>query len=73
MRVRIIMSRSPREVELDIEDLAAFKDEVGKIYSDDVQIWWVTDIKGNEVGLPVEYIGHIDIDTADSARSVGFA
>ncbi len=73
MRVRISMSRSPREVELDIDDLAGFKGEVSKLYADEQQIWWVTDIKGKELGLPVEHIGHIEIDTADSERHIGFA
>ena len=73
MRVRITMSRSPREVEMDINDLAGFKSEVSKLYADDQQIWWVTDIKGKELGLPVEQIGHIEIDTTDQERHVGFA
>ncbi len=73
MRVRITMSRSPREVEIDIEDLAGFKVEVSKLYADEKEIWWVTDIKGKELGLPVENIGHIEIDTTERERQVGFA
>jgi hypothetical protein len=73
MRVRITMSRSPREVVIDIEDLAGFKVEVSKLYADEEEIWWVTDIKGKELGLPVENIGHIEIDTSESERQVGFA
>ena len=73
MRVRITMSRSPREVEMDIDDLAGFKSEVSKLYTDEQQIWWLTDIKGKELGLPVEQIGHIEIDTSDQKRHVGFA
>ncbi|MBK5267563.1 MAG: DUF3107 family protein [Acidimicrobiia bacterium] len=73
MRVRITMSRSPREVEIDIEDLAGFKVEVSKLFADEKEIWWVTDIKGKELGLPVENIGHIEIDTTERERQVGFA
>lgn len=73
MRVRITMSRSPREVEIDIEDLAGFKVEVSKLYAEEKEIWWVTDIKGKELGLPVENIGHIEIDTTERERQVGFA
>ena len=73
MRVRITMSRSAREVELDIEDLAGFKAEVSKLYADEKDIWWVTDVKGKELGLPVENVGHIEIDTTERERQVGFA
>lgn len=73
MRVRITMSRSAREVEMNIDDLAAFKAEVASMYADEDQVWWVTDIKGNELGLPVGHIAHIEVDTSAHERQVGFA
>lgn len=72
MDVRITLARSAREIELEIDDAKAFKAEVDEVFAEEKSIWWVTDTKGNEVGIPVEQVAHVEIDVAASDRQVGF-
>ena len=73
MHVRITMARTAREIDLEIDDAVAFKKELDTVYSTETPLWWVTDVKGIELGLPVSQIGHIEIEDTSAARSVGFA
>lgn len=72
MQVRITLARSAREIEIEVDDVKAFKAEVDEVFGSEGTIWWVTDTKGNEVGIPVEQVAHVEIDQAASARQVGF-
>ena len=65
MRVRIAISDTAREIELEIDDVDGFKSEVESAITDGTAIFWVTDTEGHRVGIPVAKIGYIDISPAD--------
>lgn len=73
MRVRIGISDS-REIELDIESEKSFKDEVGDAFSEgSARMLWVTDIKGRAVGIPVDKIAYVEMESDKDRPSVGFS
>lgn len=71
MRVRIAISETSREIELEIDDVDTFKGEVEAAISEGTPILWVTDTEGHRVGIPVPKIGYIDI-SPDSRMAAGF-
>lgn len=72
MRVRIGVSDSSREIELDIEDVDSFMKEAEAAVSGDAQVLWVTDTDGHKVGIPSGKISFIDI-APEARRSAGFS
>jgi hypothetical protein len=71
MRVRIAISDTAREIELEIDDTDAFKAEVESAISDGTPILWVTDTEEHRVGIPVAKIGYIDI-SPENRMAAGF-
>ncbi len=73
MRVRIGISES-REIEIDVDDEPAFRESVGSAFSDGgTRMLWVTDTKQRSVGIPVDKIAYVEIESEGDKRSVGFA
>lgn len=72
MRVRIGVSDSPREIELDIDDMDPFVEEAEAALSGKTDVLWVTDTEGHKVGIPSGKIGFIDI-APEGRRSAGFS
>ena len=73
MRVRIGISDS-REIELDIKSEKSFKAEVGDAFSEgSSRVLWVTDIKGRAVGIPVDKIAYVEMESDEERPSVGFS
>lgn len=72
MKVRIGVAESSKVVELEIDDLEAFK----KIVEDavhDGEVAWFTDTRDREVGIPSSRISYVEVETGDDATAVGFA
>lgn len=61
MRVLIGISEIAREIELDIEDVEVFVNEVETAIAENTPILWVTDTQDHRVGIPVARIGFVDI------------
>jgi len=73
VRVRIGISDS-REIDIDVKNEKSFKAEVGEAFSSESsRVLWVTDIKGRTVGIPVEKIAYVEMETAEDRPSVGFS
>jgi hypothetical protein len=73
VRVRIGISDS-REVELDVDDDQAFKADVETAFSEgSSRVLWVTDAKGRAVGIPVEKIAYVEMETSEDRPNVGFS
>ncbi len=71
MRVRIGVADSAKLIELDVDDLKAFKKSmVDAVKSGEVA--WFTDTKGREVGVPAVRISYVEMETEDTDRRVGF-
>ena len=76
MDVRIGVTYSPREIDLqhgedvDRDDL---RKRVDDVLSDEKLVLWLTDRKGNDVGIPSSKITFIEIGSAAESRSFGFS
>lgn len=71
MRVKIGMSSTPRELDLDIEDPEALVESFEKALSGGEPVLWFTDEEGRKHGLVVEKIAYLDIEPTRST-TVGF-
>ncbi len=76
MDVRIGVTYSPREIDLQLDDDVdrdALREQVERILADESLVLWLTDRKGNEVGVPSAKIAYIEIGSAGEGRSFGFS
>ncbi|MBS1837060.1 MAG: DUF3107 domain-containing protein [Actinobacteria bacterium] len=76
MDVRIGVTYSPREIDLqlgDDVDRAALRKQVDDVLADKALVLWLTDRKGNEIGVPSAKIAYIEIGTGAEGRSFGFS
>lgn len=72
MRVRIGITDTSREFELDTEDLDAFIEDLDKAFAAEDRLIWLTDIKGHRVGIPTDRIAYVEAEE-DARISVGFS
>ncbi|MFZ4515567.1 MAG: DUF3107 domain-containing protein [Acidimicrobiia bacterium] len=75
MEVKIGVTQSPKEIELemegdDVESLAKLFDDAVKSES---PIVWVVDNKGRKVGIPATKVAYVEIAKSDNGRKVGFS
>ncbi len=72
MRVRIGIADTDKLIELEIEDVKAFKKEIEKAVAED-SLGWFIDSKGRSVGIPARNVAFIEIEDAGAGTTVGFA
>lgn len=72
MRVRIGISNTDKLIELEVEDLDKFRKEIERAVSDG-GMGWFTDSKGRTVGIPARNVAFIEMEDADSSKTIGFA
>ncbi len=76
MDVRIGVTYSPREIDLQLDDdtdRAALRKQVDEVLADDGRVLWLTDRKGREVGVPSKKIAFVEIGSEAEGRSFGFS
>lgn len=76
MDVRIGVTYSPREIELqlaDDADRAEVKQRVETVLGSDDGVLWLEDRKGREVGVPASKIAYVEIGSATESRRMGFS
>ena len=77
MDVRIGVTYSPKELDLELEDgtdAAAIRSQVeAALGGGDSAVLWLTDKRGRQVGVPVGKIAYVEIGTDKGGRSIGFA
>lgn len=75
MEVRIGVTQSVKEIELDLED--ADRDATLKNITDSVTtgegVLWLTDKRGRTVGVPASKVAYVEVGSAAEERRVGFA
>lgn len=73
MDVRIGVTHTPREIELEMSDDG---DTVAKAVESALaagdKLLWLTDRKGRRVGVPAAKIAYVEIGSASDERKVGF-
>jgi hypothetical protein len=73
--VRIGITQSVREVELDMDDdkRDSLKKDVAAAMASGDTVLWLTDKKGRTVGVAAAKIAYIEIGSVSEDRKVGFA
>jgi hypothetical protein len=72
MKVRIGISETNKVVEIEIDEVEAFQEEMERAVAGG-GLAWFNDTKGRTVGIPAQSVAFVEIDAADGGRSVGFA
>jgi hypothetical protein len=72
MIVRIGIAETDKVIELEIEDVKAFKKEIEKAM-DSGGVAWFTDSKGRSVGIPPRSVAFVEVEDAEAHPTVGFA
>ena len=72
MKVRIGVADSSKTVEIEVEDLDAFKKELASAIGEG-EMSWFTDVRGREVGIPAARVAYVEVESDRGSMSVGFA
>lgn len=75
MEVRIGVTQSPREVEIELTegtDVAKISKQIEDVLKDEKGVLWLTDRKGRTICVPGSKINYIEISSREERR-VGFA
>ena len=74
MDVRIGLTQSPKEIEVQLDegaDGAALRQEIDRALADGGTLW-LTDRRGRQVGIPVEKLAYVEIGSDQDDRRIGF-
>ncbi len=75
MDVRIGVTQSPREIEVELADNTSSDELVAKIDAAVTQatgMLWLTDKRGRRVGIPAAKLAYVELDSGAETRRVGF-
>jgi Protein of unknown function (DUF3107) len=73
--VRIGITQTPKEIEVELADgtdLDKLVGEIEKLLKTGDGVLWLTDRKGRRVGIPVAKVAYIEVGAPASDRRVGF-
>ena len=73
--VRIGVTQVPREISIEMADTvdrAAVKTQIEAALSGAVDVLWLTDKKGRDVGVASSKIAYVEVGTTESERRIGF-
>lgn len=76
MEVRIGVTYSPREIELEFAedtDRDGLVKQIEASIADDKGVLWLTDRRGRQVGVPASKVAYVEISGRDDERRVGFS
>ena len=75
MDVRIGVTQVSREISIEMADTSdreAIKSQADAALSGAVDVLWLTDRKGREIGIAAAKIAYVEVGTAESERRIGF-
>ena len=75
MDVRIGVTQTPKEIELDLGDGAdadAVVKQVEDALGSEAGVLWMIDRRGRRVGVPAAKVAYVEIDASHDNRQVGF-
>ena len=76
MDLRIGVTDNPKEIKVELADdtdVAALRSEVDAAVAGGGPMFWLTDVRGRQVGVPAARIAYVDIGAAGSDNPVGFS
>ena len=74
MDVRIGLTQTPKELEVQLDDDAdagALRTQVDTALAEGSTLW-LTDRKGRQVGVPAAKLAYVEIGTPEDGRRIGF-
>ncbi len=75
MEIRIGVTYSPKELEIEMDDDAAgdaLVEQISASVGEDGSMLWLTDKKGRRVGVPTAKLAYVEIGAPRNERRVGF-
>jgi hypothetical protein len=75
MDVRIGVTYSPKELDLDLGDDVdrdALKKSIEAALSDDDGVLWLSDKRGREVAIPSSKVAYVELGSPEDERRIGF-
>jgi hypothetical protein len=75
VEVRIGVTQSPREIEVELGDDAdadRLAMQLEEALTSDGGIFWLTDRKGRRIGVPAAKVAYVEIGSPTEERRVGF-
>ncbi len=75
MEIRIGVTYSPKEIEIELDDDVAgdaLVEQITASVGDETAMLWLTDRKGRRVGVPTAKLAYVEIGAPRSDRRVGF-
>jgi hypothetical protein len=75
MIVRIGVSESPKEIEVDMADdtdAEVVRSDIEAAVAAGAGMLWLTDRHGRQVGIPAQRLAYVDLGTSDSSPKIGF-
>ena len=72
--VRIGVTQAPRELSLEVDDgdRDELKGRIEAALSGAVDVLWVTDKRGRDIGVPATKIAYVEVGSAEGERRIGF-
>jgi hypothetical protein len=75
VEIRIGVTYSPKELEIEVDDDAAgdaLVEQISASVGEEGSMLWLTDKKGRRVGVPTAKLSYVEIGAPHSERRVGF-
>jgi hypothetical protein len=75
VEIRIGVTYSPKEIEIDLADETsgdALVEQISATVGEEGTMLWLTDKKGRRVGVPTAKLAYVEIGAPHSDRRVGF-
>ena len=75
MEVRIGVTHTPKEIEVELADdtdAASLVSEIEGVLAADDKVLWLTDRRGRKVGVPAGKVAYVEIGSPHDERRVGF-
>ena len=76
MEIRIGVTQSPKEIEIELGDDVAgdtLVEEITSSVGKEGAMLWLTDKKGRRVGIPTQKLAYVEIGAPRSGQRVGFS
>lgn len=75
MDIRIGVTQAPRELAIELADDADrddLKSRIDAALAGAVDVLWISDKRGKDVGVPAAKIAYIEVGSPDGDRRIGF-
>lgn len=72
--VRIGVTQAPRELSVEVDDESRddVRANVDAALSGAVDVLWITDKRGRDIGVPAAKIAYVEVGSAEGDRRIGF-